>query len=354
MSVSVVIPCLNEEETIEACVREAREAFPSESDEIIVVDNGSTDRSFELAKAAGAKVIQERRRGYGSAILRGFQEAQADILIMGDADLSYDFHDAKRLVEKLREEDADFAIGSRLRGKIEKGAMPWLHQKFGTPLLTGFLNLIFGTRLSDINCGLRAFKKSCLEKMNLRSPGMEFASEMVIHAQKAGLKFVEAPIKLRKRGGGVAKLRTFRDGWRHLRFILYCAPFSLFVLPALLGLAVSAWCFWSPRFGYQVMGSFVLISSFQVLSFGLMAKTFLWVSDSFLVDRGFARFIESFRLEYGILGSLGVFGAGVLVLQGVDLRSLILGFALVALGIQIFFSSFFVSILLSKASREST
>lgn len=353
MSVSVVIPCLNEEETIEASVKEAFSAFPKDQGnvEVIVVDNGSTDRSSAIATAAGARVVVERRRGYGAAILRGFREASSEYLVMGDADLTYDFHDARRLIELLETEKADFAIGSRIKGEIEKGAMPWLHQKVGTPVLTFVLNFIFGTRVSDINCGLRAFRRACLDRLSLRSPGMEFASEMVIHAKKAGLRFVESPIRYRNRGGGEAKLRTLRDGWRHLRFILYCAPFSLFILPSVIGIALSLFLFASERFGLQVMGSFLLVSAFQVLGFGVVAKTFLWVSDEFLVDRRFARFISRFRLEYGIIASFLLMATGALVLGGVDLSSLIQGFSLIAIGIQLFFASFLVSILLSKSPK---
>jgi glycosyltransferase involved in cell wall biosynthesis len=347
LSVSIVIPCLNEEECIQSCIEQARKAFPESSTEVLVVDNGSSDRSVELAEAAGARVISEKRRGYGSAILRGLQEARGDFLVIGDADNTYDFSDARPLVEALRE-GADFAIGNRLAGQIEDGAMPWLHRHLGTPVLTGILNIFYGTRVRDINCGLRAIRKSRIKDLRLRSPGMEFASEMVIHARKSGLKIVEKPIKYRRRGGGEAKLRTLRDGWRHLRFILLFAPFYLYLLPALWGAAVSLWLFQSPRLGFQTAGVLLSLMSYQVFLFGLLAKSFLWTSDSFVVDRRLGRWIDHFRLEYGILVALGFAGIGAGFLLQFDILNLIRGTAFLSIGVQTFFSSFLLSAILHK------
>lgn len=349
MSVSVIIPCLDEEDSIEASVSEARKAFEDESElEVLVVDNGSKDRSRALALRAGAEVIEERRRGYGSAILRGLNQAKGDYLIMGDADLTYDFHDARRMVNLLKEQSADFAIGDRLNGDLEKGAMPYLHRILGTPILSFVMRLFFGTRVKDINCGLRAFKRECLKKMRLQSTGMEFASEMVIHAKKAGLSFVETPIRYRRRGGGEAKLRTVRDGWRHLRFILLCAPFPVFWLPAMLFLVAGGFCFMEPRFGYQVLGSLFVVLASQLLFFGIAAKAFLWLSDDFLLDRKTGQIIAKFKLEYGIFVSF-LFGlAGLIVMLQFDLANLIRGATVFSFAIQIFFSSFLISMMLAK------
>lgn len=345
---SVIIPCLNERGSIEECIRLVKAAFSHEPQlEVIVADNGSTDGSKDIALAAQARVVDERRRGYGSAILRGMKEATGDYLVIGDADNTYDFKDAAVLVQKLKE-GAEFAIGDRINGRPEPGAMPWLHQHIGTPVLTWVLNKFFGSSVHDINCGLRAIRRDCVERIRLRSPGMEFASEMVIHAQKAGLKFAETPIHYYRRHHGQAKLRTFRDGWRHLRFILLCAPFPLFFLPAVIGGGLSAFCYFSPKFGYQAVGSFLSIVSFQILVFGVLAKASLWVADSFLVDKTFGRLLEKFKLEYGIFVSLVFMLVGVLILKEFDLASLIQGSTLVALGIQTFFSSFLLSIVMFK------
>lgn len=352
MSVSVIIPCLNEEDSIEECISRVRKAFEAEQElEVLVVDNGSTDRSRELATQAGARVIDERRRGYGSAILRGMFEAEGDYLVMGDADNTYDFEDSVPLVEELKE-GAEFAIGNRLTGRQEKGAMPWAHRHIGTPVLTAVLNWFYGSRVKDINCGLRAIRKDALPKLRLRSPGMEFASEMVIHAQKAGLKIAEQPIRYYRRKAGEAKLRTFRDGWRHLRFILLFAPFHVFIIPAFLLSLASIALYTSERFGDQVVASLLMITATQIVIFGLIAKAYLWTVDAFVVDRGFGRLVDRFRLEHGILVSLGcgLFG-GLLGLQ-LDLANLIRGVTLLSVGVQFFFSSFIMSIILFKRDNE--
>ena len=348
MSVSVIIPCLNEEGSIEECIRLVREAFASEAQlEVIVADNGSMDHSHELAKKAGARVVEERRQGYGSAILRGIREAQGDFLVIGDADNTYDFRDGAALVQKLKE-GAEFAIGDRIHGQVDRGAMPWLHKHLGTPVLTWVLNQFFGCRVHDINCGLRAIRRDAIERLRLRSPGMEFASEMVIHAQKAGLKFAETPIRYYKRHHGQAKLRTFRDGWRHLRFILLCAPFPLYFFPAALAAILSAYFYAQPRLGFLVLASLLSLVAFQIFIFGLLAKTYLWVADSFLVDRRFGRFIEKFRLEYGIFVSLLFLLGGVIFIRQFDISNLIRGAALCVLSLQTFFSSFLLSTIMFK------
>ncbi len=329
------------------CIQEVKTSLSGHELEVLVVDNGSTDRSADLATQSGARVVDERRRGYGSAILRGLQEAKGEFVVIGDADLTYDFADANPLINAL-ENGADFAIGNRLAGQVEVGAMPWLHQHIGTPILTLVLNIFYGTEVKDINCGLRALRKSKIADLRLRSPGMEFASEMVIHARKAGLKIAERPIKYRKRGGGEAKLRTVRDGWRHLRFILLFAPFYLYLIPAFFGSLVSFWLFNSERLGFQAAGILTSSMSFQILIFGILAKAVLWSTDSFIVDQRIGRWIDRFRLEYGILVSLLLILVGVLFLIQIDIINLIRGFALVALGLQTFFSSFLLSAILIK------
>ena len=228
--VSVVIPCLNEAETIERCVRAAYGVLDEHrlAGEVIVVDNGSDDGSAGIAARAGAQVVMEPRRGYGSAYLAGFAAARGDYIVMADADLTYDFGDIPRFVEQL-DDGADLVMGDRM-DNIQPGAMPWLHRYVGNPVLTGILNLFFRTGVSDAHCGMRAFRRDVLPRLDLRTTGMEFASEMVIRASKEDLDIRQFPIEYHPRGGE-SKLSSFRDGWRHLRFLLVHSPTHLFVIP---------------------------------------------------------------------------------------------------------------------------
>ena len=227
--VSIVIPCLNEEENIDECVRRARGVLEDSrlAGEIIVVDNGSEDRSAELAAAAGATVVHEPRRGYGSAYLAGFAAARGDYIVMIDADLTYDFEEIPNFVRQL-DEGAELVMGNRMKS-IEPGAMS-LMSRIGNPILSSFLNLVYRTPIGDAHCGLRAIRRDALPRLDLQSTGMEFASEMVIRAVRADLDIREQPISLRVRGGE-SKLSPLRDGWRHLRLMLVYSPGFLFFIP---------------------------------------------------------------------------------------------------------------------------
>src|SRR3989475_4213670 len=231
--VSVVIPCLNEAENIEACVTAARRALDAMGvpGEVVVADNNSEDDSARLAEHAGARVIVERRRGYGSAYLAGFDAARGTYIVMADADLTYDFNEIPRFVAAL-EEGAEMVIGDRM-DNIQPGAMPWLHRYIGNPVLTGLLNLFFSTGVKDAHCGMRGLRRDVLPRLDLRTTGMEFASAMVIRASKANLKIAEFPIEYHPRGGE-SKLSSLRDGWRHLRFLLVHSPNHLFIIPGTL------------------------------------------------------------------------------------------------------------------------
>lgn len=233
IKLSVVIPCLNEAVTLEKAISLARELIESSGmpGEVVVSDNGSDDGSQKIAEAAGARVVPAARRGYGFALLSGIRAAKGEIIVMGDADATYDFREALELVKAV-DDGVDLAMGSRLRGDIKPGAMPFLHRYFGTPVLTWLIRVFFGLPISDCNCGMRAFSKKAFERMGLVSGGMEFASEMLIKAALHNLKVIEIPCSLNVDTRDRAPhLNTWRDGWRHLRFILLFAPHVVFTLP---------------------------------------------------------------------------------------------------------------------------
>jgi glycosyltransferase involved in cell wall biosynthesis len=240
--VSVVIPCLDEAESIAECVQEALIALRQAglATEVIVVDNGSRDGSAALATAAGARVVQEPRRGYGHAYLAGFAAARGRYVVMADGDGTYDLSDAVRFCKEL-DAGADVVIGSRLRGTIHNGAMPWLHRRIGNPVLTWILNVFVGTRVSDAHSGMRAFRRSLLPRLRLCSTGMELASEQLVRSGRLGLDIRELPIHYRPRSGR-SKLFWLRDGWRHLWLLLAYSPAWLLLLPMalLLGAALLA------------------------------------------------------------------------------------------------------------------
>lgn len=254
--VSIVMPCLNERDCLPFCIANARDAIAmlqnelGLSGEIIVADNGSTDGSREIATEMGARVAAVAERGYGAALRGGFKAAQGRFLVMGDADGSYDFRDCVAMIAALQQ-GADIAMGSRFRGGIAPGAMPWKNRYIGNPVLTGLLNLFFGTRVSDAHCGLRALTRQSFERLRLEGDGMEFASEMIVKAALMGLSIAETPATLspdlRSRP---PHLKPWRDGWRHLRFLLMLSPFWLFALPGLTLLLIGALLFtarlWAP------------------------------------------------------------------------------------------------------------
>ena len=365
--VSVVIPCLNEEENVERCVRDAIEALESSglAGEVIVVDNDSEDRSAELAARAGARVVVEHRRGYGSAYLAGFAAARGSYIVMADADLTYDFGEIPSFIEQLAS-GAQLVMGNRMRD-IKPGAMPWLHRYVGNPVLTGLLNLFFRTGVRDAHCGMRALRRDVLDTLDLRTTGMEFASEMVIRAAKQHLSIAEIDISYHPRGGE-SKLSSFRDGWRHLRFLLVHSPTYLFIVPgtllAAVGTIVSALVLahvgilgrsWDIH--ALIGGALFTIIGTQVLALGLCAHAYgtYFMGEK---DAWFDAMRARFRLEHGLaLGGVitvaGFVTALVIVIQwighgfgAIGLQQLaIVAFELLIVGLQIFFSSFLLSIL---------
>lgn len=364
--VSVVIPCLNEAETIAECVRGVREVLDeSQLDgEIVVVDNGSDDGSGELAAQAGATVVREPRRGYGSAYLAGLRAATGDYIVMLDADLTYDFREIPAFVREL-DAGAQLVMGNRMGG-IRPGAMSPL-SRIGNPLLSGFLNLLYRTPARDVHCGMRALRRDALPALDLRTTGMEFASEMVIRAAREHLDVREIPIELHPRVGE-SKLSPFRDGWRHLRIILVYHPNFLFVWPGIvlfvLGAIVSVLVLAdAPVLGRNlethslILGCLLAILGSQAIGFGICARAYnaYYVGGS---DTLFERARAGLRLEHGLVL------AAVLVLTGLGLIGAVFGtwasggfgelgqeqVAIVAatvttIGAQVFFTSFLLSIL---------
>ncbi len=365
--VSVVIPCLNEAENIELCVRTAREALEGNGivGEVLVVDNASEDDSAALAGGAGARVVSEPRRGYGSAYLAGFAAAKGRYIVMADADLTYDFNEIPRFVAEL-DGGAELVMGDRM-DNIQPGAMPWLHRYVGNPVLTGLLNLFFRTGVKDAHCGMRALRTDVLERLDLRTTGMEFASEMVIRASKEKLRIAEFPIEYHPRGGE-SKLSSFRDGWRHLRFLLVHSPTHLFIVPGTLLAGVGTLIvvlvgggldFFGRSWGIHALigGALLMIVGTQVLALGLCAHAY---GTYFMGERDpwFDRMRARYRLEHGLmLGGMFVFAG--LVLGGIivgtwishgfgslaDEHLAVVAATLLIVGIQIFFSSFLLSIL---------
>lgn len=365
--VSVVIPCLDEAAAVERCVLASRGAFREGgiAGEVIVADNGSLDASPAIAEAAGARVIHEARRGYGSALRAGFAAARGEYVLMADADLTYDFAEIPNFVARLRA-GADLVMGNRMSG-IEPGAMPWLHRYVGNPLLTAVLNVFFRAGVHDAHCGMRAFRRDALDRLDLHTTGMELASEIVIQAAQEKLVIDEIPISYRPREGE-SKLATFGDGWRHLRFLLVNSPTHLFVLPALLITAIGVlssltvltdlhvlgreW-----RLHALVAGSMLTIVGMQLLGLGLCAHAY----GSYFLDRKvpwFDRVRSKVKLEHALLcgGSLLLVGSGlcaaiVAIWIGRDFGVLreealfLAGATMIIVGAQVMFTSFLVSIL---------
>jgi glycosyltransferase involved in cell wall biosynthesis len=325
--VSAVIPCLNEEETLAVCIGKALESFRrlGVEGEVVVADNGSTDRSVEIATRAGARVVHERRKGYGSALLRGIQESRGDIIVMADADDSYDWSAIEPFVQKIQE-GYDLVMGNRFRGGIRPGAMPKLHRYLGNPLLSLVARIAFRTDIGDFHCGMRAFTRGAFERMRLRTTGMEFATEMVANAAHQQLQVAEIPIVLYPdKRTRPPHLRSFRDGWRHLRFILTYAPDYLYLVPGavmlLSGIVLESLLARGPvmiaglyvGIHFVALGALLALVGFNVINLGVLAKTLMSQRYAGLQSRTIAFVRRRFSLEAGLLagGALMIAGAGI-------------------------------------------
>jgi glycosyltransferase involved in cell wall biosynthesis len=374
--ISVILPCLNEEAAVGGVVDQAWEGIErsGRSGEVIVVDNGSTDRSAEIAHAHGARVIVERRRGYGQAYLTGIANAQGDYLVMADADGTYPVDGLDRFVSAL-EDGTDLVLGSRFEGTIHRGAMPWSHRWIGNPILTGLLNRLFGIRVSDAHCGMRALRRSALPVLDLHSSGMEFASEMVFKAFRRKLAVTEIPIDYFPRTGE-SKLSSVSDAWRHVRFMLLYSPSWLYFVPGglllLLGIAGMLVLATGPvdvlgrTWQIHTMLGFVALTLIgaQVIQLGLFARTYA-LTHFRERDALLERLRRRVRLEHGLLlgAALTLAGAGVLLAVFVrwgqagfgplaDEYPTALGVTFFGLGVQTIFGSFFIGLLTMRTDRE--
>lgn len=367
--ISVVMPCLNEEESVGQCVAAALEGIARSglTGEVVIGDNGSTDRSVEVARAAGARVVHQPQRGYGSAYRKGFEYARGRYLVMGDSDGTYDFRELHALIGKL-EDGADYVLGSRFGGQILPGAMPWLHRYVGNPVLTGVLNNFFNLRVSDAHSGMRAFTREAYDRLGLATEGMEFASEIVINAAHANLRVEEVPITYWPRTGE-SKLNSFRDGWRHLRFMLLLCPFYLFLLPGLamfilgstaqLGMLVGTIEVGDASFGvhYTVVAAMLCILGAQTFMFGVFTKAYVRQSRYGRPDWLLDKIERHFSLERGLFTGILLFLAGLAVDVYVlvswlaadrgeldAMRIVLFSMTLMVIGAQIAFGSFFLSL----------
>jgi glycosyltransferase involved in cell wall biosynthesis len=378
IEVSIVIPCLNEARSIAFCIAKAVAALREMGimGEVVVADNGSTDGSVEIAQEQGARVVHAELRGVGSATRTGIKAAVGKFIVTGDADGSHDFSEIPRFVEKWRE-GYDFIIGSRMLGEIKPGAMMWHHRRIGTPVLSALVSMFFGTRVTDINSGMRGFTKELAQRLDFRTNGFEICSESLIKAAMAGANIVEVPITTwPDQRDRAPHLRTFRDGWRHLRLIMLSAPNWLFLLPGgvlvALGLTIVLWLLPGPAFAGKVglnintisLSMMLILLGMHIFSIGLFVKVFCYIEKLSHGQVGLSRWLKHVRLEHGLLlgATLVVFGfVGDAIAfthwaktgfgYFLQVRTAFFSSLSLFLGIEVVFSSVFLSML--GISRET-
>ncbi len=375
VELTVVMPCLNEAKTLAVCIERARRTLEEHGikGEIVVGDNGSTDGSQEIARGLGARVVDVTERGYGAALLGAFAAARGDFILMGDSDASYDFAEIPRFLEKLRA-GFDLVMGNRFQGGIKPGAMPWKNRYLGNPVLSGLGRLFFRIPVGDFHCGIRAFKRSALDKLDLRSTGMELASEMVVKAALYGLRMAEVPATLSPDGRDrPPHLRPWRDGWRHLRFLLLYSPRWLFLYPGLalmlVGAAVHALLLPGPfKLGGVTLdvhtllygGAMILVGA-QALFFAVLSKVYAVTHGLLPPDKASRSWLYAIKLEHGVVAGAVLVAAGLATSAfavsawahrafgpydpQLAMRLVVPSVVLLALGAQTVFSSFFLSLL---------
>ena len=372
-SLSFVMPSMNEEETIRICIEKAQYILKKYNidGEIIVADN-SSDRTAEIAVAMGANVIGPIR-GYGNAYLKGLALAKGDYIAISDADNTYDLLELDKFLDPLMAGNADFVIGTRIKGDIKKEAMPWLHQYIGNPLLTEMLNFLFETKISDAHCGMRAFTKEALEKMNLKTHGMELASEMVIEAAKCGLRIKEVPITYYSRRTP-SKLNSFRDGWRHVRFMMLYRPVPFLYLPGafvfILGFLIISALLFTESAAYNrshsfILGSMLLIIGGQTLATGGYMKTYGLIHGMYQVDKKSKKLLSYHSLEKELFVGSIILGLGLIlglkvaytwIISGFgslkEVESAVISMVLAAIGLQLIFSAIFISVMLLEVDTD--
>jgi len=384
IELSVVMPCLNEAETLDTCISKAQRAMQESNivGEVVIADNGSTDGSQEIAKRLGARVVDVQEKGYGSALKGGIAAARGRYVIMGDADDSYDFLDIPRFLDQLRG-GHDLVMGNRFKGGIMPGAMPWKHRWIGNPVLTTIGRLFFRCPSGDFHCGLRGFSKSAYEQMGLCTSGMEFASEMVIKSTLMGLKIAEIPTVLHPDGRTRAPhLRSWRDGWRHLRFMLLFSPRWLFLIPGaflfLLGAIVFALLLGGPRYigsiGFDIhtmhVAGFASLLGYQLIVFAIFTKIFAITEGLHPPNALLERLYRYCTLEVGVVcGAVTtLIGLGILTAAawswrsagfgGLDpmltMRQVIPAVLLMTLGTETIFVSFFLSVLGIRTGKQGS
>ena len=375
IEISVVMPCLNEAETLKLCISKALSCLRENkvTGEVVVADNGSTDSSKQIAESAGARVVLAKSKGYGNALIEGISAARGKYVIMGDADDSYDFSSLMVFIDKLRD-GSDLVMGNRFRGGIAPGAMPPLHRYFGNPVLSGLGRLFFRCSIGDFHCGLRGLSREAFYRMKLQTTGMEFASEMVVKATMLGMKISEVPTTLSKDGRSrPPHLRSWRDGWRHLRFMLLFSPNWLFFYPGILlmlvGLILGGWLLPEARkLGQATLdintlaySALAVLLGFQSILFGLFTRTFANTQGLGSESRFLESLYRYIKLETGlivggILIILGFWESISVTLNWSDvgfgelnpskvLRQVIPSILAIALGFQIVLGSFFLSVL---------
>ena len=372
---SIVMPCLNEANTLALCINRAASFLKKNgiSGEIIIADNGSIDGSQAIALANGANVVNVKSRGYGSALTGGIQAAKGKYVVIGDADNSYDFMDLSAYVDKLRE-GYDLVMGNRFAGGIKKGAMPFLHQYLGNPVLSALGRIFFGNSVKDFHCGLRAFRKSAIDMLNLQTTGMEFASEMVVKATLFKLKIAEVPTILYPDGRNRRPhLNTWRDGWRHLRFLLLYSPRWLFLYPGivlfllgfvvLLMLSISPITIMGVTFDIHTMvyASVLTVLGLQALFFAIFTKLFTVTANLIPFDDKIVNNLAKYTLEKGLIVGCSLILAGVLgsmyalfswkgisfggLVPSSMMRIVIPSATAIIIGAQVILAGFFISIL---------